>query len=116
MKIFPKHLRGYDTARGYLHLKGNTLDFGYQKHGAFALVFSFLGFFPLLAVTNFTDSITALMISVLMYVYGWLTEATHYFKPHRVYDPWDAHIMFPFALIGSFFAVVLRLIFFHTLN
>lgn len=114
MKLFPKKLRGTDPDRGYLQMRGTTLDYGYQKHGAFALVFSFLEFWLVLALTNLSDVLAALIAAALMYAYGWVTELTHHFKKHRVYDPWDAHIMLPFALIGAFFAVLLRAIFYHT--
>jgi hypothetical protein len=120
MKLFPKKIRGTDPDKGYLSLKGTTLDYGYQKHGASTVLVMPLMFMvkyvPWLCLDILKPFVqnnfgAALVASIYAYLIGWFIEYMQkWFFKDRVFDPWDAHIMLIFALIFSMSTAMLTVL------
>lgn len=118
-KIAFKDLKGGEIGTGYtLFVYDSVLSYGYQKHAGASLYFGMLSFWLFIILSmyfglEYNDVELALANSVVWYAIGWIIEFTHKFKENRVYDPWDAHVMLPFALLGSFLMVLVRWYFYH---
>lgn len=115
MKKFFNKFKGKNNLKGYLFMPDKWLRLDYQKHGALALFLSipFTTFTAHSILKDANDVLAALIASAVIYGIGWFIEFTHKLKPHRQYDPYDAHIMLLMALLGSFIIVLVRSIFYH---
>jgi hypothetical protein len=113
-KIALKKLRGTEKIVGYtFFVFDKVLAYSYQRHASLAFWFSMPLYFMLMEFTNFSDVLTALLASAIMYLFGWFIEIYQKVSGKGEYDAWDAHVMLFFALLSTFLLTLIRVFSYH---
>lgn len=113
-KVALDKLRGKEKLVGYtFFVYDKVLAYSYQRHAGLAFWFTIPLYFILMEFTNFSDVITALIASFLMYAFGWLIEFYQKFTGKGEFDGWDAHVMLFFALLSTFLMTLIRVFSYH---